>query len=350
MKKYGIAAVLLAAIAVPAGIFAQDAKDKDKPKETQEIIIRQKGNKETKLKVEIDGEKITINGKPLAEYKDDDITISKRKITVTGKNKSMQWDMGTGQSFSFNFDNDMMGNWESEHAAKEKAFLGVTTETHKDGVEITEVIKGSAAEKAGLKAGDIITKINDEKITSPDVLADVIGFKKPDDEIKLYYKRGSAKETSVKTILGKRKNITNVRTLTAPRADARVFTMPPIPELEGNLDNLDQRLQFLDNYHGAAPFYMGRQKKIGLKLQDLEEGEGVKVINVEDSSAAAIAGIKKDDIITEIDGKKINNTDDAREQLVPEEGKKSYEIKALRNNSPVTFQVKIPRKLKTANF
>jgi serine protease Do len=92
------------------------------------------------------------------------------------------------------------------------------------------------------------------------------------------------------------------------------------------------------------------RKKIGLKIQDTEEGNGVKIINVEDSSTAAIAGIKKDDIITEINGKKIENTDDAREELVPDEDKKLYKIKINRGGSEMNFDVKIPRKLKTANL
>jgi S1-C subfamily serine protease len=37
----------------------------------------------------------------------------------------------------------------------------------KEGVLVRAVIKGSAAEKAGLKAGDVITKIGGQKVTSP---------------------------------------------------------------------------------------------------------------------------------------------------------------------------------------
>ncbi|HMO61062.1 MAG TPA: PDZ domain-containing protein [Ferruginibacter sp.] len=353
MKKIWMALIALTVLSAPATVLAQDTpKAKtDTKKETREIIIRQKGEKDKKIKVEVDGEKITVNGKPLTDFKDEDITVSKRTITVTGKNKGMRWNMAPDQSFNFDFSDDFGGGWESEHAAKEKAFLGVTTESHKDGVEITEVVKGSAAEKAGLKAGDIITKIDAEKISSPDNLADIIGFKKPEDEVKVFYKRGTAKETSAKAVLGKKKTTARVRTLTAPRGDVRVFTMPP--DMEG-LDNLE-RLELLGSANGGQMMFSGYgpmsgRKKIGLKLQDLEEGDGVKVIHVEDSSAAATAGIIQNDIITEIDGKKINNTDDAREQLMPAEGKKSYEIKALRNGSTQTFQVKIPRKLKTANF
>jgi len=41
-------------------------------------------------------------------------------------------------------------------------FFGV-----KEGVLVRSVIKGSAAEKAGIKAGDVITKVDDAKVTTP---------------------------------------------------------------------------------------------------------------------------------------------------------------------------------------
>src|SRR5215831_10583357 len=40
-------------------------------------------------------------------------------------------------------------------------FFGV-----QDGVLVRSVVKGSAAEKAGIKAGDVITKVDDEKVSS----------------------------------------------------------------------------------------------------------------------------------------------------------------------------------------
>jgi serine protease Do len=44
----------------------------------------------------------------------------------------------------------------------------------KDGVLIRSVIKGSAAEKAGLKAGDVITKIGSQKVSSPKEISNAL--------------------------------------------------------------------------------------------------------------------------------------------------------------------------------
>lgn len=339
---------------LPIAGFAQDAPPADgegKPgkKETQEIIIRQKGNKEMNLKVEINGENVTVNGKPLSEFVDKDVTINKRKMIITDGDKKMMW--------NFNFDNQDWGKFgeqfgqdfmrdfdiEIEEVNSNKAFLGVTTEKNEKGAEIQEVVKGSAAEKAGLKKGDILTKIGEEAIDGPEALSDLIGFKKPGDEIKISYLREGKKSTA-KATLGKRSGRTqNIR---GPRPQIRSFTMPhmaPGVNMEG--EDPEDRIEFRN-----FAFAPGKGKKIGLKLQDTEEGNGVKVINVEDSSAAATAGIRKDDLITEINGRKIENTDDAREELVPDPDKKSYKITVNRGGSTQTFEVKIPKKLKTANF
>src|SRR5207245_1582404 len=44
----------------------------------------------------------------------------------------------------------------------------------KEGVLVRSVIKGSAAEKAGLKAGDVITKIGDRKVSNPSDISNAL--------------------------------------------------------------------------------------------------------------------------------------------------------------------------------
>lgn len=335
MKKITI--TMLALAAIPFIAAAQDDKPEWKEKkETREIIIRQKGDKDINLKVEINGDNVTVNGKPLSEFNDKNITINKRKMTITDGDKAMSWNFSGGDEW-----NNFAPSWDMQDS--KTAFLGVTTEKADNGVVIEEVVKGSAAEKAGLKKGDIITKVGEEKITNPEVLSDVVGFKKPKDEITITYKR-NGKEATAKAVLGKRMSM-NMPGRPSPRVHS--FSFPRTAPLPG-MDGLNGDLLELE---GDALFHaFPSRKKIGLKIQDIEEGGGVKVINVEDSSAAAAAGIQKDDLITEINGKKIDNTDDAREELVPDPEKKSYKIKINRGGKELSFDVKIPKKLKTANL
>lgn len=65
------------------------------------------------------------------------------------------------------------------------------------------IIKGGPAEKAGLKSGDIITKIDSKKIKSADQLLVEIRSHKPGEVVKITYQRNGGEHT-VKLTLGKK--------------------------------------------------------------------------------------------------------------------------------------------------
>lgn len=74
------------------------------------------------------------------------------------------------------------------------------------GVLVKKVIKDSPAEKAGIKAGDVIYKINQKEIHDVQDLVRTVNFYDPGDQVKVYLKRkGKQKEISVK--LGKKEGI-----------------------------------------------------------------------------------------------------------------------------------------------
>jgi serine protease Do len=325
--------------------YAQDEPKQDK--KSEEIIIRNKGDKKMDMTIQINGDSITVNGKPLNEYIDSQVTIRKRKMMIHDRDRG-------DEGFDFNNDfgkqmEDMAKQQEEiamqkenfgrewkKHKESSHAFLGVTTEKVDNGdLKIIEVVPGSAAEKAGLKEGDIIIKIDDKKIDNPEMLSSVIMSQKPKDEIKVYYKR-DGKQKNVKAVLGERKE-SKTFTYSFHNPGMQEFEMPEMPE-QPEIPEMPE-----------MPEMMPHQKKLGIKIQDTDDDK-VKVIEVEDSSAASKAGIQKNDIITEIDGDKINNTDEARDHLHPEPGKNSYNIKVNRNGSEINFDVKIPKKLKTADL
>ena len=75
---------LTAALAISTFAFAQEEKkSKENKSETSEIIIRKDGEKETKITVQIDGENIMVNGKPMVEFNDDGVKIIKRKMILS---------------------------------------------------------------------------------------------------------------------------------------------------------------------------------------------------------------------------------------------------------------------------
>ncbi len=349
MNKFAL--VFLPFLFTAFGYKAMAQEDSNtKREESQEIIIQKKGDKDTKMTIEITGDKVLINGKPLVEFNEDGITVKKKKMIIRDGDRFSFADGFKGpEARSFGWSND-----ENES----RAFLGVSTEKAEKGARIIEITKESAAEKAGLQKDDIITRFGDTKIDGPQTLADAVKAKKPSDEVKVYYTR-NGKEKSVKATLQEKKGTTRSFSFTTPDGSFKTFTMPeipPAPGMEGleSLKELEELRhlapQFGDNNFDFKFNTFPRKQKLGLKIQDTEEGNGVKILEVADSSAAATAGLKKDDIITEIGGKKVNNTDEAREELMDNEEKSKYNMKVRRNGTDMTVEIKIPKKLKTVNL
>ena len=360
MKKLVFTAVLLGFTGFLSIVNAQEDKTKikEKKKETQEIIIRSSGEKEKKVVIEIKGDKVTVNGKPMSDFKDDDITIKNKRIIINEGIERKGYDMMRNEYFN-------QHNFFEDSKSKTRAFLGVTTEDEKDGAKINEVTKESAAEKAGLKAGDIITKIGDKKVSGPESLLEAVTALKPKDEVTVYYKR-DGKELQSMAILGERKESGSMfysfsgpdgttKSITIPRAP-RLTYGENIPKIETwNEKSLGEtKPNMLNrNYNENVFLYndlFSRHQKLGLKIQDTEDGNGVKILDIEKDSPAEKAGLKKDDILTEIAGIKIKNTDEAREKLHENKDKTSYNIKAKRNNNEMSFDILFPKKLKTANL
>ncbi|MEU0880789.1 trypsin-like peptidase domain-containing protein [Lentzea sp. NPDC005914] len=61
--------------------------------------------------------------------------------------------------------------------------LGVKVESTDEGAKISEITPGGAAEKAGLKAGDVITKFGDRRIDESDTLVAAVRSKAPGDKV-----------------------------------------------------------------------------------------------------------------------------------------------------------------------
>jgi serine protease Do len=76
----------------------------------------------------------------------------------------------------------------------------------------------------------------------------------------------------------------------------------------------------------------------------------VKVIDVDEDGNASKAGIKEDDVITEIDGKTVNGADDAAKAIKDGKDKVSVKVKLRREGKTQEVDVQIPRKLKTADL
>jgi serine protease Do len=347
MKRFylTITAVALGALLLPASIFAQQKeekeKDKDKTEKTenknvQQIIITKKGDAKDKIVVEINGDKVTVNGKPIEDLKDADISVNVHN--VKGRNNLMAYAHPNGNwSYNWNDDSNVLMAY-----GDNTAMLGVVTEKADKGVKVTEVNDESAAQKSGLKEDDVITKVDDAKVEDPDDLTKAIRSHKPGDKVTITYLRDK-KEQKATAELGKFNGAWGGN-FKMPNMDFQVM-----PKIEQNFPNTHVYTPGqLNNYNGMIERTRG--PKLGLSVQDTDDGKGVKVLEVDNDSNAEKAGVKKDDVILSVNDKDVNSADEVARIVRENKDKPSMKLKINRGGKTQTIEVKMPRKLKTTDI
>jgi serine protease Do len=322
-----LSVVALAALLIaPVAIHAQDEKDKEKNKDekkgAEQIIITKRGDSNDKVVVEINGDKVTVNGKPVEDLKGDDISVNIHKL-------------GRGSSFSYNWNgNENMFFNQNENTA----MLGVVTEKAEGGVTITDVTDESGAEKAGLKEDDIITKVDGKQIDDPDDLTKIIRDHKPGDKVNITYLRDK-KERTTTAELTKWKGAGFNALARIPNMDWNVISpkIEAMPKMK--MSPYGQYYSLLDN-----------RPRLGLSVQDTDDGKGVKVIDVDDEGNAQKAGVKENDVIIAVNDKEVNSADEVARIVRENRDKPSVMLKIKRDGKTQNIEVRMPRKLKTADL
>ena len=329
MKKYLLRASGIPAMAVvlSTSVFAQsDDKEKSKNKlgDDDVIVITKKGGKDSRVTIEVRDGEVTVNGKPLDEYKDGDVII-RRSRSASGTSIYSPFRQGQGSWQSID------GTVESRSGGT--AYLGVVTETSNEGARITSVSDNTAADKAGPKEGDIITHIDDARIDDHDDLTKAIRKHKPEDKVTVTVLR-EGRERQIAATLGK--TTTGSMAMVAPSPKS----VPSTP----NTYNFD----FNDNFNRAYTF-SGRVR-LGIQAQDTEDGKGAKVLKVDNDSPADEAGIREGDVITEFEGKNIDDADDLASAARTVKDQSSMSVRFQRDGRTQTVEIKVPKKLKTTNL
>ncbi|MDO5352372.1 MAG: Do family serine endopeptidase [Succinatimonas sp.] len=177
-----------------------------------------------------------------------------------------------------------------------RGMLGVTgTELNADlaqnfgydklnGAFVNEVQAGSAADKAGIKSGDIITSINGKEVTSFGQLRAIVATQRAGSKVQIGLFR-DGRQMVVDVTLDENSVYANA----------------------GNASELSQAFS-------------------GAKLANAKDSKGVEITSVEKGSIAQRLGLKEGDIITAVNRAKVKNLNDLKKNLEGSKGK----INALR--------------------
>ncbi|RTL47287.1 MAG: PDZ domain-containing protein [Sphingobacteriales bacterium] len=326
MNKKQIILPLLA-MAITAGISAQT-------KENDDIIIHRKGNAQQKTTIVIDGKNITVNGKPVDQWKDGSIEI------VQADSNSISFNLPEfQQQFEQMFGpNSPRGGVQffrrmgpvNAHLVN-KAQLGVITQKaeNETGAAVKEVKTGTPAEKAGLQPGDIIQKINNNPIQNSEDLYKAIGQFKPGDTVTISYVRNGVSKTT-QAVLQKNQITANENQWGEGTFN---FQMPPIPEVpEFNFRN------------------MNKKPMLGVQIEEMENNAGVKINSVNPNSPAEKAGIEKGDVVTTIDGNTVKSIEDIKQVMNSKKEGDAVSLTYLRDGKKHNTTIVFPKTIKKATL
>jgi serine protease Do len=193
------------------------------------------------------------------------------------------------------------------------------------GVGVKDVVKGSPAERAGLRAGDVIVRFDGETVTSVRKLTRLIGETAPEHAARVAFVRNGS-EQEVSATLAKREHVMpTIEGSLFPGFDSEDMKLfgerwkDSSEEWEHKGNELRKKLEELQRANpGGVPLVLGTTRRIGVSTSPLGRqladyfgvSGGVLVNSVEANSPADKAGIKAGDIITEADGAKIEDAGD----------------------------------------
>jgi len=146
------------------------------------------------------------------------------------------------------------------------------------GVAVTEVIEGTAAEKAGMKRYDVVVEFNGEKVEKVNEFRSRVAMLKPGTKVEIVVVRNGKRKTLNAELGESSTELQNAKT-----------PLKAIEQLGLTVQNLTDDLA---------------------KRYGYEDQEGVIVTQVEPGSEAAGKGIKPGMLIMEVDRKPVRNTKD----------------------------------------
>jgi S1-C subfamily serine protease len=141
------------------------------------------------------------SGGPLLNDKGEVIGVNSQIATAAGGGEG---NVGIAFAIPANTVKEVLPALESGATVKH-AYLGLQTTASQSGsgAQITAATPGGPAERAGLQAGDVVTKVDGKDITSPDDVAVAIADDAPGDKVQVQVQRGGSKE-SIEVTLGQR--------------------------------------------------------------------------------------------------------------------------------------------------
>jgi Do/DeqQ family serine protease len=249
------------------------------------------------------------SGGPLVNIKGDVIGINTAIATQSGGY------MGVGFAIPSNSARMVMDQL-LKHGKVERGLMGVNIQDvtqalaksfgrpDTNGALVSQVVRSGPAEKAGIKPGDIILDFNGTSVRGASQLKNIVGQTRPGSPAKV-------------TVWRDKKTVTLSLTLAERTPQALAAGAPTV-----------QKSSELGVTVGKVPAEMA--SKLGLK-----KDQGLIVKEVKPDGPGAAIGLRQGDIVLEVDGKIISNTEEFNKQVA--EAKKNGVIRLMIQRGSATI-------------
>ena len=177
------------------------------------------------------------------------------------------------------------------------------------GAIVSQVFKGTAAYKAGLKPGDIIVSVNGKKISSSSDLPYMIFTLKPGSKVKLGIIR-NGKLITKEVILGKR------------------------PQNFNELASIGNGIYKTPYGFSVSNITPQLKEKYDIKVK-----KGVVIVKIAPDSFARAVGLQVGDVIVKMNYKKVNNVDDIKRIIKEAKDKNVVFLNVVRGNTQIFVSI-----------
>lgn len=203
------------------------------------------------------------------------------------------------------------------------------------GVLITEVVEDSPAEEAGLKMGDVILAFDGQTVSSPRRLTRLVRSAEPETEVALQVLR-KGKEKKVRVTLGKLERGEHFKMRLYGDDDEDDLLMDIVhQDMLLGLPPMSGLLLGQDLWLGVKPIGLTDQLAGYFRVTD---GGGVLIGEVFEDSPAEKAGLLAGDVIISLDGERIEDSMELREEIGDHEEGDEVTVAVIRDGQEKTFR------------
>ncbi len=326
MTRLLFAPLVLLALAFPAAAQTSPAT----PEDDGTIILKQDADHPQTV-IQIEGGVVTVNGDTVST----DGARGRRRIIVDAP-----------ENGGFPTEEDMAA---AAPNVVRQTILGALTQDafSGDGAVVQEVMANTPAQKSGLQEGDKILRVDAIIITGSQHLQEIIRRHQPGDKVTITYERAGKRRTAQATLAASAPGALQPR---SPMGDSR-GGMPNPFELPNDGTDPMAGLDLSELFKG---FGLGGSSssapKLGLQVEDRTEGKGVVVNGVTEGSPAEVAGLKKGDILTHVDGEEIRSVDDLTVSVRSHLPGDSFDLKYTRGGKAFSAQATLPKATKKGSL